>query len=164
MKQVGLLPLVNHHMIEFVSLMGCIAGGGLGGTLGLVFVQLSVLHGTVHAWTGAGIGFAVGFAMVIPFAELILSTITAVFVCYAKNGLILQQNRPDLHAEISDAYLLLGGPSLDEAMYAAENAQNSNDDSDERQSNDNTEYSDYGGNAGGDSDDYESYSSGDDAP
>ena len=55
-RQVGLLGLGNHCMIQFICFMGCFGGGALSALVALIFVEATELKDVVPLWSSAGLG------------------------------------------------------------------------------------------------------------
>ena len=105
LRQVGMMPLMNHYMIQGVCILGCIVGGALAALVAVIMISASNLDGVVEPWSGAMLGFVIGFIMVIPPMEVVESTVTAIFICYAKNGRLLQVKNPPLY-EVAPTHIL----------------------------------------------------------
>ena len=114
LQEVGVMPMLNNHLVQAICFFGCLIGGAIGAMIGVLMTQSTNLLGTFPLWLSATICFFIGFAMTMPSMEVVESVVTAVFVCYAKNQDVLMLSNPELYEEISEAYAIMTGERLGE--------------------------------------------------
>eukprot|EP01083_Nonionella_stella_P178021 627645_1 len=105
-KHCGIKPIINNEITGSVTFCGGVVAGlvsaAIGYGLGLVFYYTSQNQTIRHVFPVAlgTYGGIIGFTFTSCILVLVRGFVITLLVCYAENGLTMQENRPDEYKEM----------------------------------------------------------------
>ena len=94
------MPLTNCWLLQCAGLFGAVCSAIVASSAGIVLAYAVSLDHAVPLWSVGVLCGVLGFGVAQLLTMLLISLITAVFVCYSRDGSFLIRLRPDISEQI----------------------------------------------------------------